>query len=133
MTNEPADLVHRLARTLRAEVVETHISWVLLAPGLAYKLKKPAHAYARTALAWSAGGQPHLAITHGLPGSGKSFVSQRLLQQQGAIRLRSDVERKRMFGLQPLDDSRARGVDLYTAAVTFLAPPPQAASAGSIG
>jgi len=41
MTNDAADLVHRLARTLRAEVAETHISWILLVPGLACKLMKP--------------------------------------------------------------------------------------------
>ncbi len=81
-------------------------------------LRAPGHSaagdYARTALAWSGAGQPRLVITHGLPGSGKSYVSQRLLQQLGAIRLRSDVERKRLFGLRPLDDSQRLGVDLYT-------------------
>jgi len=47
-----------------------------------------------------------LAITHGLPGSGKSFVSQGLLEAAGAIRVRSDVERKRLFGLGALESSR---------------------------
>jgi len=45
------------------------------------------------------GADPRLAITHGLPGSGKSFVSQVMLESAGAVRLRSDVERKRLFGL----------------------------------
>jgi aminoglycoside phosphotransferase family enzyme/predicted kinase len=36
-----------------------------------------------------------LVITHGLSGSGKSWLSERLLQLGGAIRIRSDVERKR--------------------------------------
>ena len=49
-----------------------------------------------------------LAITHGLPGSGKSFVSQGLLETAGAIRVRSDVERKRLFGLHALESSRDR-------------------------
>ena len=49
-----------------------------------------------------------LAITHGLPGSGKSFVSQRVLEAVGAIRVRSDVERKRLFGLGALQSSRDR-------------------------
>jgi aminoglycoside phosphotransferase family enzyme/predicted kinase len=48
---------------------------------------------------------PRLLITHGLSGSGKSFVTQALLAQVGAIRLRSDVERKRLFGLSALADS----------------------------
>ena len=66
-----------------------------------------------TALSWIKPGQPRLFITHGLPGSGKTFESQRVLEQAGAIRLRSDVERKRLFGLGMLEDSRARGLDLY--------------------
>ena len=49
-----------------------------------------------------------LAITHGLPGSGKSFVSQRVIEAVGAIRVRSDVERKRLFGLGALQSSRDR-------------------------
>ena len=71
-------------------------------------------AYLATALAWTQPAPARLWITHGLPGSGKSFASQRLLEQQGAICLRSDVERKRLFGLGMLDDSKAQGLDLYT-------------------
>jgi aminoglycoside phosphotransferase family enzyme/predicted kinase len=41
---------------------------------------------------------PRLLITHGVSGSGKTFVSQGVLEHAGAIRLRSDVERKRLFG-----------------------------------
>ncbi|MEO5695741.1 MAG: AAA family ATPase, partial [Burkholderiaceae bacterium] len=63
--------------------------------------------YLRLAKALSRGGDPRLAITNGLPGSGKTFVSQRLLESVGAIRVRSDVERKRLFGLDALQSSRA--------------------------
>ena len=42
-----------------------------------------------------------LIITHGLSGSGKTWLSQQLLESLGAIRLRSDVERKRLHGLAP--------------------------------
>ncbi|MGD2116939.1 MAG: AAA family ATPase [Chromatiales bacterium] len=38
-----------------------------------------------------------LAITHGLSGSGKSYVSAILCEQQQAVRIRSDVERKRLY------------------------------------
>jgi hypothetical protein len=51
---------------------------------------------------------PHLAITFGLSGSGKTTVSgARLLadEQAATVRLRSDVERKRLFGLTPDADS----------------------------
>ena len=43
--------------------------------------------------------QAALIITHGLSGSGKTTLTQLLLEGLGAIRVRSDVERKRLFGL----------------------------------
>jgi len=41
---------------------------------------------------------PALIITHGVSGSGKSALAQSLLEDLAAIRVRSDVERKRLFG-----------------------------------
>jgi uncharacterized protein len=46
---------------------------------------------------------PWLVLTLGLSGSGKSAVALVLVAQLGLIRLRSDVERKRLFGLAPTD------------------------------
>lgn len=43
--------------------------------------------------------KPRLFITHGLSGSGKSYLSARLAESMSAIHLRSDVERKRLVGL----------------------------------
>lgn len=40
-----------------------------------------------------------IIITHGVSGSGKSTLAQHLLEALGAIRVRSDVERKRLAGL----------------------------------
>jgi uncharacterized protein len=77
-----------------------------------------ARAYGRCALQWAATGRPRLCITHGLPGSGKTWRSQAWLQAQGAIRIRSDVERKRLAGLSPLANSRAAGLDLYGRSMT---------------
>jgi aminoglycoside phosphotransferase family enzyme/predicted kinase len=58
-----------------------------------------------------------LAITHGLPGSGKTHAARSLARAAGALHLRSDVERKRLFGLAPL--ARSNGaVGLYTADAT---------------
>lgn len=48
---------------------------------------------------------PFLIVTCGLPGSGKTTLSQQILERFGAIRLRSDLERKRLAGLKPLDKS----------------------------
>jgi hypothetical protein len=41
---------------------------------------------------------PDLVILHGLSGSGKTRVSQTVLEAVGAIRVRSDLERKRLHG-----------------------------------
>jgi predicted kinase len=51
---------------------------------------------------------PELIITHGLPGCGKSTFAQIALERLGAIRIRSDVERKRLFGLAALTDSNSQ-------------------------
>jgi aminoglycoside phosphotransferase family enzyme/gluconate kinase len=44
---------------------------------------------------------PSIVITHGLSGSGKTIGSQALLELTGALRIRTDVERKRLHGLAP--------------------------------
>jgi uncharacterized protein len=74
--------------------------------------------YAAQALAWTRPTTPALMITHGLPGSGKTWRSQRWLEAHAGIRIRSDVERKRLFGLDALADSRARGMTIYEADAT---------------
>ncbi len=77
-----------------------------------------AQAEARHYLALAQGlahpGPPRLLITHGLSGSGKSHVSSHWLQQESSgrtIRLRSDVERKR---LHQLDAHAVSGSGLNT-------------------
>jgi len=74
--------------------------------------------YLALALILSRSADARLAITHGLPGSGKSFVSQAVLEVAGAIRVRSDVERKRLFGLGALQSSHQLAGGIYDAATT---------------
>jgi uncharacterized protein len=58
---------------------------------------------------------PFLAVTHGLSGSGKTRGSQAVVERFGAVRLRSDIERKRLVGLGPLADSDSGvGSGLYS-------------------
>jgi aminoglycoside phosphotransferase family enzyme/predicted kinase len=60
-------------------------------------------------------GRPALVVMHGLSGSGKTFVSQQLLETLGAIRIRSDVERKGLHGLAPsARGSAAIGGGIYS-------------------
>ncbi len=60
---------------------------------------------------------PRLVLTMGLSGSGKSTVAQRVLERLGAVRLRSDVERKRLHGLAPTERP-ADPASLYGAEAT---------------
>ncbi|MGO9946409.1 MAG: AAA family ATPase [Steroidobacteraceae bacterium] len=55
----------------------------------------------RTAAAFIGAPAPNLFIMHGVSGSGKSFLSECLGVQLGAVRIRSDLERKRVAGIQP--------------------------------
>ena len=59
--------------------------------------------------------RPALLLMHGVTGCGKTTLSQRILEHLGAVRLRSDVERKRLFGLGPLEDSSHIPGGIYTA------------------
>ncbi len=57
-----------------------------------------------------------LVIASGVSGAGKTSQSQPLLEARGLIRVRADVERKRLFGLAPEEASgSAPGAGLYTA------------------
>lgn len=56
-----------------------------------------------------------LFITHGLAGSGKSTLAGSVAQELGVVRIRSDVERKRMFGFTAKDRTKSSpGSGIYT-------------------
>jgi aminoglycoside phosphotransferase family enzyme/predicted kinase len=59
---------------------------------------------------------PLLILMHGLSGSGKSWLAERLARELPAIHIRSDLERKRLAGLQQLEASHS-GIasELYAA------------------
>jgi len=63
--------------------------------------------YLRLAEAYARSPEPAILITHGITGCGKTTLSQALLEQIGAIRIRTDVERKRLHGLAPTARSDA--------------------------
>ncbi|MDD2914209.1 MAG: AAA family ATPase [Gallionella sp.] len=59
-------------------------------------------AYLRLAEHLTQDTQAQLWVSHGLSGCGKTTLTQSLLEKSGMIRLRSDVERKRLAGLDAL-------------------------------
>ena len=75
------------------------------ARGAAAESETLAHQY----LAWADSrverAAPMLVLMAGLSGSGKTWLAQRIAAQLGAVTVRSDVERKRLAGLQPLATS----------------------------
>jgi aminoglycoside phosphotransferase family enzyme/predicted kinase len=63
--------------------------------------------------------QPTLLVTHGLSGSGKTTFTQGLVEVAGAIRVRADVERKRLHGLAAKQQSGSQlNAGLYAPAAT---------------
>lgn len=61
-------------------------------------------------------GRAALVAMHGLSGSGKTWLSERLMTALPALRLRSDVERKRLHGLpRDADSGSELGEGLYGA------------------
>jgi len=81
------------------------------------RLQCAAREYVALATRHASPAQPALIITHGVSGSGKTTTTQALIERIGAVRVRSDIERKRLCGLAPLARSGAGG-DIYTKAST---------------
>ncbi len=55
--------------------------------------------YVRLAQRYARRPQPAIVITHGFAGCGKTTLTQGLLELTGAVRVRTDIERKRLHGL----------------------------------
>jgi hypothetical protein len=74
--------------------------------------------YLRLAGRLAAPERPALILAHGLSGCGKTTLTQPLVEALGAIRVRSDLERKRAHGVAPLASSGSgAGGGLYTAVI----------------
>jgi len=69
-------------------------------PARASEFHRRLHERIRAAVHWTEPRQPVLVLMHGPSASGKSWLSERLVPAVPAIRLRSDVERKRLAGLE---------------------------------
>ncbi len=103
--------------TVRAKVNAIRANQAGITARAREKAMTACRSYLQLAAASLAPQRPRLIITHGLPGSGKSTFAQAALERIGAIRLRSDVERKRLFGLSALQESRPEQ-NIYSAEAT---------------
>jgi hypothetical protein len=82
------------------------------------RLERAFQNYLRLAGGLAAPGRPALMLTHGLSGCGKTTYTQPLIEALGAVRMRSDLERKRAHGLAPLASSGSGvGSGLYSAVI----------------
>ena len=95
---------HKLARAEHRRLLRAFRDYLRLAETLAFSR------------------QPTLILAHGLSGAGKTTATQPLIEKLGAIRLRSDLERKRMHGLAALAATRSGLNDgIYSSSSTVAA------------
>ncbi len=73
--------------------------------------------YIRLAQHYSSPKKPLLILTQGVSGSGKTTVSSDIARSLPSIHIRSDIERKRLAGLKPLEGSK-QSLSLYTDTIT---------------
>ena len=75
--------------------------------------------YVHLAAGYTRTPSPAIVITHGVSGCGKTTLSQMLLEHVGAIRIRTDIERKRLHGIAPTAHGDSGSEDeLYSMDVT---------------
>lgn len=100
---------------VRAKVTGLRVAQGGLDATQAAELEAVVDAYLALATRYTRPPTGAILLTHGVSGSGKSTVAAALVESLGAVRLRSDVERKRLFGLSPLEPSgSARDAGIYT-------------------
>lgn len=86
---------------VRAKVAAIRLGQDALAMQERTRLEQDLRAYIDLAEGYTQIGQPAVVITHGPSASGKSFTSKLLAMWLPAMHIRSDVERKRLAGLEP--------------------------------
>lgn len=110
-------LVYR--HMVRAKVDAIRIDQGGLEQDEAKRLRERIDSHLSLALRLTQPPTPVLLVTCGVSGSGKSWLAERLAQRLPAVWLRSDVERKRLFGMSPTErPSGERAKALYGPAAT---------------
>jgi aminoglycoside phosphotransferase family enzyme/predicted kinase len=88
-------------------MVRAKVAWLRLQqhPGGAeeeQRLREELEEYIEMAERYAFQQTPQLIVMHGVSGTGKSYGAEQIVHELGAIRVRSDVERKRMAERQPV-------------------------------
>ncbi len=100
---------------VRAKVAAIRAHQSDLSPSVRIEALQQYRNYTQLAERFTHSKQPRLFIAHGVSGSGKTSLTQPLLEAFGMIRLRSDVERKRLYGLNAEARTTATpGSDIYS-------------------
>ena len=92
---------------VRAKVAGLSLGSGDLSPDERLAMRRSGLAHARLAASYGLG--PWVALTCGLPGTGKSWIARRAARALGASVLRTDVIRKRLAGLAPGERPRDAG------------------------
>jgi len=104
---------------VRAKVAMLRYQQTSLDAGQPLELIATAKKFLLLAHQWIEAGPHHLWITHGVSGSGKTTGSLEHVKAKGAIRIRSDIERKRLIGTSPtLHSSMGLDEGIYAATTT---------------
>lgn len=98
-------LVYRVM--VRAKVDAIRATQAGISPQEADEANAEIDNYLQLALTYTKKIKPFIIITHGMSASGKSTITQPLLVKLGAIRIRADVERKRLFNIKAEQNSTA--------------------------
>jgi aminoglycoside phosphotransferase family enzyme/predicted kinase len=92
----PYYLVYRAL--VRAKVAILRLAGVADDADASDRVREEYASYMGLACQYAHARKPALIITHGVSGSGKSWYAAQLVEHLGALQVRSDVERKRLFG-----------------------------------
>jgi len=113
----PWYLVYR--HLVRAKIAAIRLGQSNVSASEAEHARQRVARHVRFATAHAAPGTPRLILMHGASGSGKSYLARRLAPHLPAVWVRSDVERKRLHGLEPTAEASADlGAGLYAAAAS---------------
>ncbi|MBD3648860.1 MAG: AAA family ATPase, partial [Pseudomonadales bacterium] len=99
-------LVRAMVDAIRSTQDESH----------ARELHRECDNYLQMALEYTEPGRTALVMMCGFSGTGKTTIARHLATRINAIQIRSDVERKRLFGVGLQESSHDHNIDIYTEA-----------------